>query len=248
MNKKTILLLAFVLFPAIVTIITELNKTVLIWYIRMVDFIDLILIAPFYAVSFYLILRSIKSEFVLNTKLDKTTDFLSFFFVFLFFEGHGIHLAANAVNTYSTEIQNYLSIIPADSYSLLYFLDEILGHVIMFVGLYGVLIMIIIKELNVKEIVLFHVKWEDILLYVLGLLYGGSLAIVAIEATYFAISVMVLSFLVITGSVFYMYRKKIVWKNLFYTKFLLVTFISIILISIIYVIIFGEFVSPSTLY
>jgi hypothetical protein len=48
-------------------------------------------------------------------------------------------VTANAVNTFSTEIRDYRSIIPDDAYGLLYFLDETLSHILLYTTRYGLL-------------------------------------------------------------------------------------------------------------
>jgi hypothetical protein len=129
--KLLILLTLLTIFPPVISLITELNKTHLIWRIRIVDFLDLIVLAPFYIVTFFLLQLQFIPE---DSRLLK--KFISFSFIITFLYGHAMHMTANAINTYGTEIHNYLSEIPSDLYSLIYFFDENLGHWIMFVSLF----------------------------------------------------------------------------------------------------------------
>lgn len=129
--RTIVLLLLLTFVPLIVTLISELNKTFLVWHIRIVDFLDMVLLAPFYLAILYFLRRT-----ALSRQGHGWAGFLSFALVATFLYGHAMHLTANAVNTYSTEIHDYLDRIPADTYELLYFFDEELGHWIVFCSLF----------------------------------------------------------------------------------------------------------------
>ena len=64
------------------------------------------------------------------------TSWISLVLICLFMYGHAMHLTGNAVNTYITEINNYMSLIPIDAYELIYFFDEKLGHMILYFSLF----------------------------------------------------------------------------------------------------------------
>jgi hypothetical protein len=132
-RKLDLLLWGFVLVPATIALLTESIKTTLVWYIRIVDLLDLTLTAPFYIVTLVAVHGIVF--------FDKKTfsSYLSIGLIACFMYGHAMHLTANAINTYSTEIHDYIDIIPADTYELIYFFDEILGHLILYLSLFGLL-------------------------------------------------------------------------------------------------------------
>ena len=117
--------------PASVALITELNKRTLIRHMRIVDFADLVLVAPMLILLFLAITQLVIAR--KSTPAYWATLLLSILMIY----GHSMHVTANAINTYSTEIQNYRSIIPEDTYGLIYFFDEMLGHWLLYIGLFG---------------------------------------------------------------------------------------------------------------
>jgi hypothetical protein len=133
-NKITILLWALTLIPMLIVLATEANKTVLIGYMRIVDFIDLSVIAPFF-LAITLAIHSV----IFSDKLSSRSSWVSLVLIGILLYGHSMHMTANSINTYSTEIKNYRDIIPNDTYALIYFLDEQLGHWLLYVGLFGLL-------------------------------------------------------------------------------------------------------------
>jgi hypothetical protein len=52
LRSPLVLLWGLAAIPPLIAILTEINKTQLIWYIRVVDFYALVLTAPFYLASF----------------------------------------------------------------------------------------------------------------------------------------------------------------------------------------------------
>jgi hypothetical protein len=133
-NKITLLLWSLTLIPILIVVTTEANKTVLIGYMRIVDFIDLSVMAPFFLVITLAIHSAIFSENYGNKMV-----WGSLVLIGILLYGHSMHMTANSINTYSTEIKNYKDIIPVDTYALIYFLDEQLGHWLLYFGLFGVL-------------------------------------------------------------------------------------------------------------
>jgi hypothetical protein len=133
-KKLTRLLWIFTVVPILIIAITEANKRFLIGYMRIVDFADLTITAPFFLLTMLAILATIYSG-----EQPNRLFWVSLFLIGIFLYGHSMHMTANAINTYSTEIQNYRAIIPNDTYSLIYFLDEDLGHWLLYFGLFGIL-------------------------------------------------------------------------------------------------------------
>jgi len=125
-------LTVFTLGSVVITLIGEAFKTHLIWYMRFADFVDLLVVAPLYIVSlisFYAYFEARKGPRWLLRVL--------FALAILLLYGHAMHVTANAVNTFSTEIRDYQALLPEDMYALLYFLDETLSHLIIFISRYG---------------------------------------------------------------------------------------------------------------
>ena len=141
-QKSTLwLLTAFTLAAALVSLVGELFKTHLIWYFRFMDFVDLVVVAPLYLASLLLLYEQFLKA---NASRRLRRIFLILVCVFLY--GHAMHMTANAVNTFSTEIRNYRPIIPDDSYALLHFLDETLSHLIIFAALDGLLACLLVLD------------------------------------------------------------------------------------------------------
>jgi len=131
-RSLTLYLALLTLVPIVLVVVTEVNKTVLIWHIRIVDFIDLVVQAPFFLIVLYLLYR-----LFLDDMPDPWFGFAAMAFGCLFLYGHAMHVTANAINTYSTEINDYLNIIPSDTYALIFFFDERLGHLLIYTGLFS---------------------------------------------------------------------------------------------------------------
>jgi hypothetical protein len=133
-NRINFLLWTLTIVPILIVIATEANKRVLIGYMRIVDFIDLVITAPF----FLLISLAIHAV-IFSGKPPNKSYWASLVLIGVLLYGHSMHMTANAINTYSTEIKNYRDIIPNDTYSLIYFLDEDLGHWLLYLSLFGLL-------------------------------------------------------------------------------------------------------------
>ena len=167
-------LMLFALSDIVLSLIGEAVKTQLAWYFRYTDLIDLVLIAPLYLISFVWL----EEQFVDARKSPRIRRvFLILAMVFLY--GHAMHITANAVNTFSTEIKHYLPQIPADTYALLYFLDETLSHYIVFIAKFGIFACILLLDTATKtgEGANPLYKWA----FSLGCLYGVWEAIVFTE-------------------------------------------------------------------
>lgn len=134
-------LLLFTLGGTTVTLLGEAFKTHLVWYIRFADFVDLLILAPVYLIS----LLFLQDQF-LKAKAARglRRTFLGLAFLFLY--GHAMHVTANAINTFSTEIRDYAAILPRDTYDLIYFLDETLSHLIVFLSRYGLIACLVVLE------------------------------------------------------------------------------------------------------
>ena len=231
------LLWIWVLAPPLVVVATELNKGILVWNFRIVDFVDLVLMAPFYLI----ILLTINAA-VFKEKRTGGLFWLAIAMIGVFMYGHAMHLTGNAINTFATEVHNYRPQIPDNVYSLIYFLDEDLGHWLVYTGLF---ILIGIWGWIKIDPIPFH--WTDALA---GIIFGGTYAIAIIES-----SQPWLSFVAATWFLFVLFKKiswrfslfSAYWKSDFFWRFLLVTALAVVVVEIVYAIVMGGFVQPSQL-
>lgn len=166
----SILFWTLTLIPPIIVLATEANKTVLIGYMRIVDFVDLSVMAPF-----FLVITLAIHSVIYSKKLGSPESWASLALIGILLYGHSMHLTANSINTYSTEIKDYGNILPQDTYALIYFLDERLGHWLLYFGFFGVL------SLWTWSCDLVTEKWTSLL--VCGLLFGISYGVVLIESS-----------------------------------------------------------------
>jgi hypothetical protein len=134
-------LLLFTLGGTAVTLVGEAYKTHLIGYMRFADFVDLVILAPLYLYS----LLALHDQF-LQARESRRLRWMFLGLAFVFLYGHAMHVTANAIDTFSTEIRDYGSILPQDTYALIYFLDETLSHLIVFPTRYGLIGCLVVLE------------------------------------------------------------------------------------------------------
>ena len=251
MDRRIVLAGIYVLFPSIVFLVAELNKTFLIWHIRIVDFVDLVIIGPFYLVMMILIYGSVNLGEGLSERQRTESSrerVIGFVLAMLFFEGHAMHLTANAIDTFSFEINDYKNIIPQDTRELIHFLDEFLGHLLLFIGLMGLIALLLwIEAARVSENARELTQSENVLCYVLGIIYGVSMTIGAIEASYFIgfWNVYAILGLFLVYSLFGKDREKL--DRLVYSKIIIAFYLTIPTATAIYWLIVGSFTQPSSL-
>jgi hypothetical protein len=134
-------LFLFTLAVTLGTLLGEAFKTRLIGYMRFADFEDMVINGLLFLFSFVL-LNDLFVEAKARRGLRVAFLVLSLLFIF----GYGMRIASNSVNTFATEIRDYKSIIPADMYALLYFFDENLAHLIIYLSRYGLFACLLILE------------------------------------------------------------------------------------------------------
>jgi hypothetical protein len=122
----------FVIIPVLAVVFGEELKTRLIWRFRVVDFIDLVFLSPFISIMLIYFNQQVFFE-----QKERKLYLVALGLMVLTLYGQAMHLTANAINTYSTEINHYQDQIPVDTYQLIYFLDEDLGHWLFYIGLIG---------------------------------------------------------------------------------------------------------------
>lgn len=230
------LLWGLAVVPSLIGVLTEINKTHLVWYVRVVDFCDLAVTAPFYLAA----LLALHGLVVSHER--RCAYWLGLVLIGILMYGHAMHLTANAVNTYSTEIRDYASIIPPDSYALLYFFDEDLGHWLFF-GAYFALLGLWLWEDRFVGI-------AQIQTVLPGILLGVALAIAVVESSHPWIGV-VASVLLIGLALLRSLREHgmlaKLWKDRPVGRFVLAGASAIIVTELLYLLIVGDFTQPTDL-
>ena len=251
MDQRIILASIYVLFPPLILLIAELNKTFLIWHIRIVDFVDLVILGPFYLVMMIIIYGSIRLDqgSKKGKRMETTKEqVMGFVFAMLFFEGHAMHMTANAIDTFSFEINDYKSTIPQDTRELIHFLDEFLGHLLLFIGLMGLIVLLLWIEIahasnQGQELT----RNENVICYALGTIYGTSMAIGAIEATYFVGFWNAYAILGLFFAYWLIKKNRERMKKLVYFKVIVAFYLTIPIATGLYWLAVGSFTQPSSL-
>lgn len=135
------LLLLFTLGVTITTLAGEAFKSRLVGNLRFADLEELVVNGPLFLVSLVLL-----NDLFVQGKAPRALRlaFLALTVSFMF--GYGMRIASNSVNAFATEIHNYLGVIPPDVYALLYFFDENLAHLIVYLSCYGLFTCLLIFE------------------------------------------------------------------------------------------------------
>jgi len=234
-QRLSLLLWTFTLVPIVIVIITEASKGICIGYMRLVDFIDLTFIAPFMLVISLAIHATIFPE-----KRSGKIYWVLLVLIGVFIYGHSMHMTANSINTYSTEIKNYRNIIPNDTYSLIYFLDEDLGHWLLYLGLFGAL------GLWAYESTIWVEKFGNMLFC--GALCGIAYSVAFVESSQVWLGPILALWLV--GCNIMSARKKEmsffnIWRSNLMAQFTMMTALFILIGLIVYYVITGGFIEPS---
>jgi hypothetical protein len=233
-HKLARLLWLLALVPPVTMGLVEWKKTFLIWHIRIVDFTDLVVLAPFYLIVFLLI------QSVIFEKKQGRLFWIAVGLIGLFLYGHAMHLTANAINTYSTEIHNYQSQIPPDTYEMIYFFDEDLGHWILFAALFGLMGVWLYAEDLVDPSL-----WKTA---IPGIMVGLVQSVTIIESSHPWIGLIAFAYLaVIVGLRVQIRRESLIdiWRQRPLARFVMVAGLSILLGELIYLAVTGGFVEPS---
>jgi hypothetical protein len=169
-QRVAVLLAALASVPIAVQLTVEANKRIVIGLLRLVDLADLIVLAPFYLV----VLLALHAVAFPAGHGAGRAAWLSLALIGLFLYGHAMHLTANAIDTYAFEIHDYASRVPGDMRAQIHFLDELLGHWLMFGALLGLWCIWAAAAAPVER----HpsVWWS-------GALYGVGLALAMIEGS-----------------------------------------------------------------
>ncbi len=135
------MLFVFTLANTFATLVGEALKTHMIWYFRFADLVEILVNSAFYLVGLVLLFELFWQAGA-NVGLRRLFATLAI----LFFIGHVMHFTANTINVFGTEIRDYKAIIPQDLYALIYFMDENLSHIILYLTRYGLLACLLVLE------------------------------------------------------------------------------------------------------
>ena len=134
-NRTRILLILFIiLLPAALWLGREFLTGGLIMGMRAVDAADMAILTPIYTIILLFLWNYMQKH---GAPRWLVVIFLVFGFMFIY--GQGIHVTGNAINTYATEVNDYKDQMPKDLYDLIFFLDERLSHLILFVAVTGLI-------------------------------------------------------------------------------------------------------------
>lgn len=246
-----ILSLLFVTPPILSEALFGGNVPKTIWYIRIIDIVDITIMTGVYIVLFTY-LEHISVSRTDNLILRKVYQ-LGFV---LFIGGHFMHFAANAINTYAFEVAGYVvgTDIPEDIAALIYFFDEELSHFIMFTTLFTMLLVVLLARVDLydgKSGYKFNLV-DRILIFVATLIFGGAFSISAIEARK---AYLVIALEIIVLIMFALYTKYWAKKNMLgvirndsLVRIMIGALIFSLLIFIAYYVYFGYFIQPSELF
>ena len=191
-------LILLVVAPFGLLIAREISRGGLIGYMRLADVGDLLLLSPLY------IILLIYMQFYMaryGAPAPIQIAFISFGFLFIF--GQSMHLTANAINTFATEVRDYKEILPDDLYTLIFDLDERLSHWILLTAAMGLIATwFIYDNLRISP----PIFPSNLLLIVLvGAIWGAVMALSIIEARMVVFSIPVI--LALAGLWIYYWRR-----------------------------------------
>ena len=181
-------LVLLIVAPFALLIAREISRGGLIGYMRVADVGDLLLLSPLYAVIVIYLLFYMGRH---GAPAWIQIIFISFSFIFIF--GQAMHLTANAINTFATEVRDYKEILPEDLYSLIFDLDERLSHWIMLTGAIGLIGTWFVYDRQRISPPVF--PRNLILITLVGAIWGMVLAIGVIEARMVIVAIPVILFL-----------------------------------------------------
>eukprot|EP00743_Colponemidia_sp_Colp-15_P002769 GILK01002997.1.p1 GENE.GILK01002997.1~~GILK01002997.1.p1 ORF type:complete len:326 (+),score=20.89 GILK01002997.1:55-1032(+) len=130
------------LIPPLLYFVVEPDKHIgsKVGYLRLYSCLDLAVNAPTYMITLYGTHLLVFPRFSSRHKQynGRMLEFLSLFLATVFMYGHAVHAVGDAVGSYAEHSQ-YVSGLPTDLYALIHFMDEYLGHFLMFTAYYPLL-------------------------------------------------------------------------------------------------------------
>ncbi|HEY9786000.1 MAG TPA: hypothetical protein V6D17_11400 [Candidatus Obscuribacterales bacterium] len=146
--------------------------------IYLAHFLDLAVNAPFFLIVLLSLFLAVRKESTSNTRTGRALLWLAALFLLFFFEGHGIHFAANSVSSLINHDSG-----PPELLELTYFYDEILGHYMLMFGQAGLLYVLMLYEAaaeNAKPCS----RLESVLIILCGLVAGITVALILLEGQF----------------------------------------------------------------
>lgn len=178
-------LILLIAAPFLLIIGREISRGGLIGYLRVADVGDLLLLSPLYAVILiYLFFYMARYHAPAGLQIT----FITFGFLFIF--GQSMHLTANAINTFATEVNDYKELIPEDLYTLIFDLDERLSHWILLASAIGLISTWFIYDRQQLSPPVF--PNNPIFIVLVGVIWGMVMAISIIEARMVLLSIPVI--------------------------------------------------------
>jgi len=185
-----------------------LKEFLLQWYlpgtvILLSDIIDVVILTPFSVVIFFLIYMNVSERGTpkpFYEKYETPLKVLILLSLAFYFVGIGIHFAGNSIH----QLQKEEGAETGDIHELTYFYDEILGHIILFSGLFGLILSTAIIQYYHPESEQID-RSEGLLLGLAGLLFGLGLGWSLVEGQFGAVGI--LFFLVFAGRVCMVFKK-----------------------------------------
>lgn len=174
-RSKRWLLILIALLPAAILVGREMVTGTTIGYFRVVDLADLFILGPIYLlILLYLWFR------MLDNGAPRWLLVLYIVFAFIFMYGHAIHFTGNSLHTYITEVNDLEHLMPPDVFEMVYYLDEVFSHQVLFVAITGLIISWLLYDQLVGAPPLLPNRL--LLIVPLGLLYGFVMSDSLIEA------------------------------------------------------------------
>jgi hypothetical protein len=239
-NKRWLLIL-IALLPAAILVGRNIVTGTTIGYFRVVDLADLFILAPIYLfILLYLWFR------MFSYGSPRWLLILYIIFAFIFMYGHAIHFTGNSLHTYITEVNDLEHAMPPDVFDMVFYLDEVFSHQVLFVAITGLIIAWLLNDQLVDAPPLLPDRL--ILIIPLGILYGSVMADSLIEARslYMAIPM----FLAIAGVWLWLWRRSGLPFRPFLRSRPFTTLVAIILLGAVgylvsWFLAFGGFPQPS---
>ena len=197
------------------------------------DLVDIFLYTPVMGVLLYNLYKLTKGD----AKLPKWLEYLTLIILFIHFEGHGFHWAANAIDVL-TERENVVGVV----HNVAYFLDEIVSHIVYFstLILFFFLLSYIQYVYNPQEVK------NKLKVIGSGIFFSFVYTISMIEGQYILYGMALAAIYAILIGYLYTKKKDIVKQSII--LFFLIYSVFVFVWSGVYIAIFGSLKQPSEIF
>lgn len=215
-----------------------------IWYFRAADVADMAILGP-------LLMGILLYLWFYMQKHGAPTRLLVVFALFMiaFMWSHALHAAANAIDTFATEVRDYRHVIPEDLYQLIFFIDERLSHWLLFAFTTGLIACwLIFDRMDIASPIM---PRNLLFLLALGIIYGIVKAYGLIEAR--VVLMIVPITIVLLGLWFWYWRRSRLSLSEYlrhrpFTTFVAILSIFAVLTMVGWGLIFNGFPQPSEIF